>query len=256
MQLRVLGCSGGIGVGLRTTSLQIDKDILIDCGSGAGDLTQKELGDIRHIFLTHGHLDHIAFIPFLVDSAFEALVDNPITIHLQTETLDILRQHIFNWKTWPDFAKLPDETNPVIQYDVITPGQQIELDGRIIEAIPVTHTQPALGYRVQSPDGGSFAFSGDTKSTDEFWQVLNSKPDLDILIVECAYADHEEALSQIAGHHRPSTLTEDLRKLQHQPELYITHQKPGEEEQIMRELAQLINGREPKMLQHGQVFEL
>jgi len=256
MQIRVLGCSGGIGAGLRTTSLLIDDDVLIDCGSGAGDLSLEALGRIRHIFITHGHLDHITFIPFLVDSAFEALVDNPITIHLQDETLHMLRQHIFNWKIWPDFAKLPDAANPVIKYDVITPGQQIALDGRHFDVIPVTHTQPAVGYRVQAPGGRSFAFSGDTKSTDRFWEVLNAYPDLDVLIVECAYADHEEALSQIAGHHRPSTLAEDLRKLRHQPELYISHQKPGEEQQIMRELAALLNEREPKMLQRGQVFEL
>lgn len=256
MKIQVLGCTGGIGPGLRTTALMIDNDVLIDCGSGVGDLTQDEQNGIRHIFLTHGHLDHIAFIPFLVDSAFEALVDNPITIHLQAETLDMLRQHIFNWQIWPDFAKLPDEDNPVIQYNVITPGQQVKLDSRIIEAVPVTHTQPAVGYRVQSPEGGSFAFSGDTKSTDKFWTVLNNYSNLDILIMECAYADHEEVLSQIAGHHRPSTLAEDLRKLQHQPELYITHQKPGEEEQIMRELAELVDGRELKLLRRGQVFEL
>ena len=256
MQIRVLGCSGGIGAGLRTTSLLIDNDVLIDCGSGAGDLTLEELRKIRHIFLTHGHLDHIAFIPFLVDSVFDELVDNPITIHLQSETLSMLRQHIFNWEIWPDFAKLPDEVNPVIKYEVITPGQKITLNGRHIDVIPVTHTQPAVGYRVQAEGGRAFAFSGDTRNTDRFWEVLNAYPDLDLLIVECAYADHEVALSQIAGHHRPSTLAEDLRKLRHRPELYITHQKPGEEEQIMRELAPLVNDLEPKMLQRGQVFEL
>ena len=74
--------------------------------------------------------------------------------------------------------------------------------------------------------------------------------------MECAYADHEEVLSQIAGHHRPSALVEDLRKLKHQPELYITHHKPGEENQIMRELTELDETREFKVLIRGQVFEL
>jgi ribonuclease BN (tRNA processing enzyme) len=256
MQVKILGCSGGIGDGLRTTSILIDNDVLIDCGSGVGDLTLDELGKIKHIFLTHGHLDHIAFIPLLVDSVFDDLVGNPITIHLQAETLEMLTEHIFNWKIWPDFAKLPEEDNPVIKYDKIIAGQQLELDGRLFKAIPVTHTQPAVGYRVQSPTGGSFAFSGDTRNTDTFWEVLNTHPELNLLFVECAYADHEVTLSQIAGHHRPSTLAEDLRKLQHHPELYITHHKPGEEEQIMRELEQLLNDREPKALQRGQVFEL
>jgi ribonuclease BN (tRNA processing enzyme) len=254
MQIRVLGCSGGIGQGLRTTALLLDQDVLIDCGSGAGDLTLDELRKIRHIFLTHGHLDHIAFIPFLVDSVFDALVNNPLTIHLLAETLEMLQQHIFNRKIWPDFARLPDEANPVIRYEVIVPGQQITLEGRSFEPIPVTHTQPAVGYRVQA-GGRSFAFSGDTRSTDRFWEVLNGYPDLDILVVECAYADHETLLSEVAGHHRPSTLATDLGKLTHHPTLYITHQKPGEEAQIMQELSELISGRQPRMLERGQILQ-
>ena len=105
MQVRILGCSGGISGGLRTTSILIDNDVLIDCGTGVGDLSLEELGSIKHIFLTHGHLDHIAFIPLLVDSAFDALVSGPVTIHLQVETLEMLRQHIFNWQIWPDFSR-------------------------------------------------------------------------------------------------------------------------------------------------------
>lgn len=256
MRIRVLGCSGGIGAGFRTTSLLVDDDVLIDCGSGAGDLTLAELARIKHIFLTHGHLDHIAFIPFLVDSVFDDLIDNPITIHLQNATLDMLRQHIFNGLIWPDFSRLPDEGNPVILYDVISHGQQLKLGGRNFEVIPVTHTQPAVGYRVHAEGGGSFAFSGDTRNTDRFWQVLNEHPELDLLLIECAYADHEVALSQIAGHHRPSTLAEDLNKLKHRPALYITHQKPGEEKQIMQELSALVSERELHMLRRGQVFEL
>src|SRR5258705_5612630 len=59
MRLRVLGCSGGIGGRhLRTTSFLVDSDILIDAGTGVGDLTLAELSQIDHIFVTHSHLDH------------------------------------------------------------------------------------------------------------------------------------------------------------------------------------------------------
>ena len=69
MKLRVLGCSGGIGGRhLRTTSFLLDGDILIDAGTGVGDLTLAELSQIDHIFVTHSHLDHVTSIPFLVDT--------------------------------------------------------------------------------------------------------------------------------------------------------------------------------------------
>jgi ribonuclease BN (tRNA processing enzyme) len=44
MRLRVLGCSGGIGgQHNRTTSFLVDQDILIDAGTGVGDLSLGEL---------------------------------------------------------------------------------------------------------------------------------------------------------------------------------------------------------------------
>jgi len=64
-ELRILGCSGGFGAGLRTTSFLWDADTLIDAGTGVGDLSLEELLKIDQIFLTHSHLDHIVSIPFL-----------------------------------------------------------------------------------------------------------------------------------------------------------------------------------------------
>ena len=67
MRIRVLGCSGGIGGSLRTTSLLVDDDVLIDAGTGVGDLPLASLARIDHIFVSHSHLDHVASIPFLVE---------------------------------------------------------------------------------------------------------------------------------------------------------------------------------------------
>src|SRR3989338_375436 len=103
MKVKVLGCSGGIGGRhLRPTSLLIDHDILIDAGTGVGDLSLAELAMIDHVFITHSHLDHVACLPFMVDSAW-AMRDRPLTIYAIEETLDTLKQHTFNWKIWPDF---------------------------------------------------------------------------------------------------------------------------------------------------------
>ena len=104
MRLRILGCSGGIGGSLRTTSMLLDNDILIDAGTGVGDLSIEELSRIDHVFLTHSHLDHVTSIPFLVDSV-GWMRDKPLTVYAIEPTLEIIRQHLFNWKLWPDFTR-------------------------------------------------------------------------------------------------------------------------------------------------------
>ncbi len=68
MKIKVLGCSGGIGGSLRTTSFLIDDDILLDAGTGVGDMSLEQLAKIDHIFVSHSHLDHVTSIPFLVDT--------------------------------------------------------------------------------------------------------------------------------------------------------------------------------------------
>ncbi len=68
MKVRVLGCSGAIAKDCRTTSFLIDDNILIDAGTGVGDLTLEEMRQIDHVFLTHSHLDHIAALPLMLDA--------------------------------------------------------------------------------------------------------------------------------------------------------------------------------------------
>ena len=54
MKIKVLGCSGGIGGALRTTSFLVDDDILIDAGSGVGDLSIEQLPDLFHVAFGDG----------------------------------------------------------------------------------------------------------------------------------------------------------------------------------------------------------
>ena len=60
MKIRVLGCSGAIAKDCRTTSFLIDSDVLVDAGTGVGDLSLQEMQGIDDVLLTHSHLDHVA----------------------------------------------------------------------------------------------------------------------------------------------------------------------------------------------------
>jgi ribonuclease BN (tRNA processing enzyme) len=251
MQLNVLGCSGGVGPGLRTTSLLVDEEILIDAGSGVGDLSLEQMRRIGHIFLTHSHLDHVCGLAFMADNLFD-LVERPIQVHATAETLDALRQHIFNWVIWPDFSELPDKHNPLIVFHEIAHGQTVDLGGRRISAFPVLHTVPAVGYAVQT-DTGVFAFSGDTTAYPPLWQYLNGLPRLDKLMIEIAFPDEQAALGQASRHFTPALLGRELANLRHRPELLLTHHKPGQEAIIESQCRTALQGWRYRHLKRGDI---
>jgi len=255
MQVRVLGCSGGICQGVATTSFLIDKDILVDCGTGVSELTLEEMRNIRHIFITHSHLDHIAAIPLLADTLFDNLVGNPIIVHAQNKTLEVLQNHIFNREIWPDFTALPTKSNAVLKLNTMKSGTTARLDGRIIQMIPVNHAVPGVGYRVESA-GRSFAYSGDTTSNESLWAALNKHDGLDLLFVESAFANSNIELARQAFHYCPQLLARDLTRLRHRPQVCISHLKPGEEDIIMKECREALPGWELKQLKSGDIFEL
>jgi len=255
MRLRVLGCSGGIGGRhLRTTSMLLDQDILIDAGTGVADLTLVELTPIDHVFLTHSHLDHIASIPFMVDTVGQ-MRDKPLTVYAIPATIEILKNHIFNWSIWPDFTQIPSTEAPFLRYQSIEPGQTLELDGRRITVLPANHVVPAIGYQLDS-GSGSLVFTGDTTTNDELWPIVNKIANLKYLIIECAFSNKERQLAVMSKHLCPSMLAEELAKLERSAEIFITHLKPGEIELSMEEIEEFAGQYRPRMLQNNQVFEI
>jgi ribonuclease BN (tRNA processing enzyme) len=235
MRVRILGCSGGIGAGLRTTSILIDDDLLIDAGTGVGDLTVDELKRIRHVFLTHAHLDHTAGLPLFIDTAFSTFTDHPITIHALDDTIAALRAHMFNGIMWPDFTALPSRGRPVIDFASVEVGESIAVPGRHVHAIEVNHSVPAVGYCVQG-DGKVLAFSGDTAGNQTLWPALNAYPNIDALLIEVSFPNRQADLARHAGHYCPETFAADIRKLRHRPDIWLTAMKPGEEKTIFDEV--------------------
>ena len=181
MKLKILGCSGGIGGELRTTSMLLDKDILIDAGTGVGDLSLDDIAKIDHVFVTHSHLDHVTSIPFIVDSV-GAMRDKPLIIHSTQATQDILRQHLFNWKIWPDFSEIPSKDKPHMQHEDIFVGTTVEIDGRRITPLPANHVVPSVGFHLDSGES-SLVFTGDTTTNDPFWVEINKIRNLRYLII-------------------------------------------------------------------------
>ena len=233
--IRVLGCSGSIAAGSRTTSFLLDDDVLIDAGTGVGDLTLDELARIDHILISHSHLDHVLSIGLLADSVARRRVDAPaIIVHALPATLEALRTHIFNGVIWPDFTRLPSAEKPLLAFEPFVVGDVLAIGERRIEVLPAIHTVPAVGFAGLA-EPGAWVFTGDTGPNPALWQRLRSLS-VAHLVIETAFSDEERALAKISSHLCPSTLGRELKQLEGSIEVHITHIKPGEVEAVMGQI--------------------
>ena len=233
--LRVLGCSGGISAGLRTTSFLLNDDILIDAGTGVGDLTLDELKKINAIFLTHSHLDHICSVPFIAD-AVGGSRSKPIQVFGIAQTLESLQKHILNNVIWPDFTVIPSAQQPFLSLHPIEIGQRLTLNRAQITALPVHHSIAANGYAIES-DTGTLIFSGDTGPHAAFWEAVNQYVNLKHLLIETSFTSAEQALATISGHYSSVSIVQDLSKLKDpSTQVLISHLKPDGGMDIVQEI--------------------
>ena len=263
MKVRVLGCSGAIAKDCRTTSFLIDSDVLVDAGTGVGDLTLAEMKSIDQVQLTHSHLDHVAALPLMID-AIASQLTKPVQIHALAGTIAALKAHVFNNVIWPDFSSIPTPKSPFISFHEIQVGQTLDITGKRIEVLPAVHTVPAVGYAITSGKG-CWVFTGDTERNPAFWRRINQM-DVAALVIETAFSNREQELARRSLHLSPQALAEELdciAKDKHFP-IFITHTKPAETELIMTEI-QKFDQTQPfgpnvahdiRWLRAGQEFDL
>jgi ribonuclease BN (tRNA processing enzyme) len=259
MILNVLGCSGSIAAGCKTTAFLLDGDVLIDAGTGVGDLELDALARIDHIVISHSHLDHVLAIGLLADGVMrlrDAAGRGPIQVHALPETLAALRTHIFNGVIWPDFTRLPSAEYPVLVLVPFAVGDLLTLNGKRIEVLSAVHTVPAVGFAVDIGQGaGWWVFTGDTGPNPLLWERLRQMK-VAHLVIETAFSDEERQLARISRHLCPSALGHELAQMGGSIDVHITHIKPGEMEAVMTQIGRLGSPHRIHALAAGQAMHL
>jgi len=163
--VRIIPLGGVEEIGRNMTAIEIGNDIfVIDCGfqfreeetpgvdyilPNTGYLEERR-DKIRGLLITHGHLDHIGGIPYIIDR-----IGNP-TIYTRKLTGMMIQ------KRQEEFAHLPKTTIREIEEDEV-----IKLGSTTIRFFAVTHTIPdAMGIIIETP-WGDVVITGDIKLDTE-----------------------------------------------------------------------------------------
>jgi len=193
--------------GGNTTCLEIDleggKKVIVDAGTGIRALGNKleSSHDAKelHLLITHIHWDHVFGFPFFIpiyNSSTRILVDG------YSQCMKGLR-YSFDNKMGDGFFPIRfEELDADIQFiDKLSQGY-LEIDGAVIDAVPLRHPQGGLGFRFREGNK-TLVFltdnelSSDKESLDRYAMFCK---EADVLIHDSHYTPDEISKHRGWGH--------------------------------------------------------
>ncbi len=238
------------------TSFLINGTLAVDAGAITRALAIPEQHAIRHVLVSHTHMDHTASLPFLIENSFET--KEPISIYCTKEVLVRVRQHLFNNDTWPDFTRIPDHHYPMVRFKEVRPNEPFAIAGLPggdfeVTAIPVNHVVPTVGFLIRQ-GATRIIYTADTGPTEEIWKVANEVGNLAALITECSFPNCMQDIADVSLHFTPQGLAQELRKVNNGIPVYLYHLKPPYLKELRHELGITDLGHTVKVLEQDRTY--
>jgi len=209
MRIKFWGTRGSIPVpgkdttvyGGNTTCLEVTlqsgKTVIIDAGTGIRSLGEKLMAENNntdiYLFITHIHWDHVLGFPFfdpIYDQSTKILIDGHIN------ALKGLK-YTFDNKMGDGFFPIQfDDLNAEITYLGKLHKDILEIDGTVIDSVPLQHPQGGLGFRFREGKK-TVVFLTDNELRDDAKIGLPSEgyvefcKDADVLIHDSQYTPEE-----------------------------------------------------------------
>jgi len=238
MKVTILGSSGGAGGSRQyVSSYLVNESVAIDAGCLGLYGTPEQQACVRHVVLTHAHLDHIASLPFFLENVWTAGPDCPV-VYGSAQTLDAVRRSIFNDEVWPDFVALSERMPPFVRFQVLQPEVPIRVAGLVVTPVTVNHTVPTFGYIVQDGDS-AVIFAGDSGPTTRLWQFAADVPGLRAVFLEASFPNRMKAVAEISQHLTSETFGREAAKAPLGVKIIAVHLKVQYHDEIAQEIAGL-----------------
>lgn len=215
MKIRQIGSSvGDSEVRQHMTTFLINETLAIDAGC-LGLLSPIECQRrVKHVLLSHSHLDHIATLPSFLDTVFQPGGECP-TVYASGAVWNTLKTDVLNERLWPDLFRLASNESRFLHEQVLKSEVSIEIDGIVITPVEVDHVVPTLGFLIEDADS-AVLISSDTGPTQKLWDFVNRpgfRKKLKAVFLECSFPDSYDWLATESGHLNPQLFAKELKKI-------------------------------------------
>jgi ribonuclease BN (tRNA processing enzyme) len=216
------------------SSYLINDNVAIDAGCLAFWSSPRDQESIKHVFLTHSHIDHTASLPIFVENAWTPAGNCP-RIYGSPETLNDLQQHIFNNHIWPDFIALSRTMPPFLRVCPIKAEESVNADGLQVTPVLVNHVIPTFGY-VVSDGNSAVIFGGDSGPTDRIWKIAHETDGLRAVFIEACFPNSMAPLAEASLHMTPDMVKREVAKMPAGLTILAVHIKVRYREEVIFEL--------------------
>lgn len=179
---------------------------------------------IKHVFLSHSHLDHIASLPFFLDNIYQPGPDCPC-VYASDATEKCLREDVFNDRLWPDFIRLSEEESPFLKLQTLQPEVPVRLSDLTVTPVALKHVVPTMGFILQE-NNCTIAIISDTSPSQRIWEVLAATKNLRAVILDCSFPNSHRWLADKSRHLCPELFAEEIRRLPESVKVIAYHLKP------------------------------
>ena len=175
---------------------------------------------IKGYLISHAHLEHVAGLVICSN------LDSKKPIYGIDSTIDYLRDHLFNWKIWPNFGSEGGRPLNQYQYTRFKLGEKIPLEGTRMTVEPhlLSHhgNYECTAFILES-SGSYVVYFGDTspdvleeeKNLEKVWKKiapLIREGRLCGIMLECSYTNQIPD-NKLYGHLNPKYMMQELQKL-------------------------------------------
>jgi len=219
------------------TSILVNEGVAIDAGSLGFTADLEVQRAVKHLLISHSHLDHAASLPAYLENVYTP-DENCVTVYASDSVTKSLEQDLFNDRLCPDFIELSKTTFPFLKVEKLQAMKTLELEGLRITPVPVEHTVPTFGFVVEEAES-AVVIATDTGPTERLWKEVNQLSHLKAVFLDCSFPDSHHALADVSKHLTPSQFAAELAKVVGDVRSIAVHVKAAFHSQVIADLGKL-----------------